>query len=347
MSYARGTSLGSYQILEPLGAGGKLWKVPAVGGGEPVLVADAGQVRGPSSSGTGGAWHSDGSIVFTTGFSRLWRVAASGGDPEPFLEPGSGEADFHDAAPLPGDFGVLFVVHRGGASDSIEVAPSAGKRQALLYQPGKSLSQAVYSPSGHLLYARATGTPGVWAAPFSLDLLAVTASQRLTFAAAPDQAPYWGPVRAASCSSVASRLALAATASRSSTPRPPEARTSGRWGSGYCHRSRPTAATWSTHATARRRRGTSPPGRSAAVRSAPWSRHPSGRPLAGSPRTGAFWPTSPTNPGKATCTSPAFRAARASGRCRPRAGSGPAGVGTAAPSTIWQAKWFTPFALPS
>jgi serine/threonine-protein kinase len=51
---------------------------------------------------------------------------------------------------------------------------SNGKRKELLRLEGQHIADPVYAASGHVLFTRAPGTPGVWALPFSLASLAVT-----------------------------------------------------------------------------------------------------------------------------------------------------------------------------
>ncbi|HVS01733.1 MAG TPA: protein kinase, partial [Thermoanaerobaculia bacterium] len=151
------------------GVGDRLVKFP-IGGAGSVVVAKL-----PSSMSTvgGGGWMPAGRIVFATGDKGLFEVSEKGGDPRPLLEPGEGEQDFHNVAPLPDGRGVIFVVHRGEGIDTLELF-AEGKRKQLLRLPGETLYTPVYSPSGHVLYERATTVPGVWALPFSLDDLEVT-----------------------------------------------------------------------------------------------------------------------------------------------------------------------------
>jgi Tol biopolymer transport system component/tRNA A-37 threonylcarbamoyl transferase component Bud32 len=150
--------------------GDRLWKAP-VGGGAPTAIA---KLPSAFSSVGGAAWLLDGRIVFTTGGSGLYWVSDQGGDPRPLLEPEEGEPDFHDAAPLPGGRGVVFVVHGPEAMDSLALY-AEGERRELLRLPGETLLGPVYAPTGHLLYERGTTNPGIWALPFSLARLEATA----------------------------------------------------------------------------------------------------------------------------------------------------------------------------
>ena len=54
--------------------------------------------------------------------------------------------------------------------DTIGVWTSEGRRDLLTLE-GEALQSVAYSPTGHLLFHRATGTPGLWAVPFDLESL--------------------------------------------------------------------------------------------------------------------------------------------------------------------------------
>lgn len=152
------------------GASGKLWKAP-VSGGNAIMLCELPEPFNPAA---GGAWRSDGRIVFCTGNSGLLEVGAQGGDPKSILEPEQEvEDDFHNVYNLPGDRGLLLVVHRKEGYDTIDLLVG-GERRRLIQLPDQSLSMPVYSPSGHILYHREPTNPGIWALPFSLDKLETT-----------------------------------------------------------------------------------------------------------------------------------------------------------------------------
>ena len=150
------------------GGKGKLWRV--------ALDAAA---PSPISSLPGGTWDQDaggvltpdGSIVFTNGSSPLLRVPAAGGEPSSLVAVNAAEElHFHNASPLPDDRGILFATHRKPGPDTIEVWTGSERRQVVRLE-GSSVSNPVYSPTGHVLFTRAGSAPGLWAIPFSLSTL--------------------------------------------------------------------------------------------------------------------------------------------------------------------------------
>lgn len=150
------------------GDGKKLWKIPA-GGGQPTLLC---QIEETFNQASGGAWGTDGRIVFTTGAAGLLEVSAQGGDPTAILTPDTEtEEDFHNVSGLPGDKGLLFVVHRKQGYDTIDLL-SAGKRKQIVQLPGQSIDDPLYSATGHILFHRTPTNAGIWALPFSLAKLA-------------------------------------------------------------------------------------------------------------------------------------------------------------------------------
>ncbi len=158
---------------------GKLWRVAASGGGARIICLVPAQYEG-----AGGAWQPDGRIVFNTGGTGLSWVSADGGDPAAVLQPDkSSEIDFHNASPLPEGRGVLFVAHRRAGQDTIAVF-AGDARTDILKVEGQTLENPVYSPTGHILYHRATGNPGVWALPFSITALRATGEPFLVVAGA-------------------------------------------------------------------------------------------------------------------------------------------------------------------
>lgn len=152
------------------GASGKLWKAPA-SGGSPIMLCELPQAFSPAA---GGAWRSDGRIVFCTGNGALFEVGAQGGDPSVLLDPDEEvEDDYHNVYDLPDDRGLLFVVHRKEGYDTIDLLVG-GERRRVIQHPDQSISMPVYSPSGHILYHREPTNPGIWALPFSLSKLEPT-----------------------------------------------------------------------------------------------------------------------------------------------------------------------------
>jgi tRNA A-37 threonylcarbamoyl transferase component Bud32/dipeptidyl aminopeptidase/acylaminoacyl peptidase len=152
-------------------SGSRLWKIPATGG-HPTAICE---VSDPFSAAGGGVWQEDGNIVFCHGDGPLLIVSAQGGDPDTLL-PTDPEIDddFHNVIGLPGDRGLVFVVHRkDGPFDRIDVLAD-GDRREILRHDEQSLSRVSYSPSGHLLYRREPTNAGIWAVPFSLDDLTTT-----------------------------------------------------------------------------------------------------------------------------------------------------------------------------
>lgn len=162
------------------GAEDRLWKAPATSGGASVICL----VPGGFYEDAGGAWLDDGRILFETGGSGLFEVSANGGDPKLVLQPQPGkEIDFHGVGPLPGGRGALFVVHRVEAADTLAIY-SGGQRKDILALPGQTLDAPRYDPSGHIVYQRRTGNPGIWAIRFDLGTLAVRGEPFLVVASA-------------------------------------------------------------------------------------------------------------------------------------------------------------------
>ncbi len=156
------------------GAKGKLWKVPAEAG-TPSVIGEL--PSGLWDDDAGGAWMPDGTIVYSNGNAGLFQVSAQGGDSVEVLKPDpKKELHFHAASALPGGRGVVYVVHRSGegtGNNTIGVW-SGGKAHYVLEAAGQAVDDAVYSPSGHLLYERSPANAGVWALPFSLADLKAT-----------------------------------------------------------------------------------------------------------------------------------------------------------------------------
>jgi serine/threonine-protein kinase len=167
-----GTSDARHPFLSPDGewvaffADGKLKKVP-VGGGEVQTLCDVPQGRG-------GSWSPDGTIIFAPsarGPSRLQRVSASGGVPEPVTESVEGELVQRFPQILPGGRAVLY---------QVTVRPADYETAKVIVQPlpageRRVLRDGGYFPryllSGHLLYVH---KDTLFAQPFDLDRLEVS-----------------------------------------------------------------------------------------------------------------------------------------------------------------------------
>jgi serine/threonine protein kinase len=158
---------------------GRLWKASA-DGGRPVPIASVGDTM---TFAGGAAWCADGRIVFTSGNSGLRVVSAQGGDPKSLLKADDDtEDDYHDVTPLPDGRGVLFVIHRL-LSGADTLAVFDGEQKKVIYQlEGERLYEPWYSPTGHIVYHRQTGSPGIWALPFSLSELEATGDPFLVVA---------------------------------------------------------------------------------------------------------------------------------------------------------------------
>jgi serine/threonine-protein kinase len=152
----------------------QLWRVPS-GGGEPVLIAPATFNHGTTTP--GGTWLEDGRIAFApaaTG-SGLLQVPSRGGDFTLLVDrDGATESDFHKPSVLPDGKTILFVVDRKGAGADTIGAFVDGSRKVVLSLQGERLDSPVYSPTGHVVYQRDTGNPGIWAVPFSSSELRTT-----------------------------------------------------------------------------------------------------------------------------------------------------------------------------
>jgi len=87
----------------------------------------------------------------------------------------AGEDHFHEPFHLPGGRGILYTIHRGANKgiDTLSVLADGTSRQILQLE-GQLLWKPVYSPTGHILFARTPTNAGVWALPFSLDTLEAT-----------------------------------------------------------------------------------------------------------------------------------------------------------------------------
>ena len=145
------------------------WKKVALSGGAPVTICNA-----PPGAYFYAAWTPDDKLLFGVYPAGVLQVAASGGEPQPLFAaaPGKGERAYWFPHLLPGGKGVLFSIRTPEMDTyddgAIAVQPlPAGQRRTLIEGGNKP----VYSPSGHLVYARGGQ---LLAAPFDLASLAVT-----------------------------------------------------------------------------------------------------------------------------------------------------------------------------
>jgi serine/threonine-protein kinase len=150
-------------------AGGQLKKVSLSGG--PAITLCETFMRGAY-----GSWGPDNTIVFsggTTPFIQLYRVSASGGQPEILASPDSDKGETWYLSPdiLPGGKAVLFTISsRQGSSYQLATLSLETGEQKILIEDGK---QAMYVETGHLIYERAR-TGNLMGVRFDLAALEVT-----------------------------------------------------------------------------------------------------------------------------------------------------------------------------
>ncbi len=144
---------------------GPALKRVSIQGGPAVTICDL-----PGGIPRGASWGSMDTIFFATSIvtSGLWRVAASGGEPEQLTtpDPEKGEVDHQWPEVLPGGQDVLFTITTTPVQNSqIAVLSLETGEQKVLVQGG---SNPHYSPTGHLVY----GVEGTLrAVRFDLDRL--------------------------------------------------------------------------------------------------------------------------------------------------------------------------------
>jgi serine/threonine-protein kinase len=152
---------------------GSLFRISAADGQATIVCRLPGVYRG-------GAWGAQDVILFATTRGPMYKVSASGGDPEVFIKLNAeGDVDFHEPSFLPDGQTIVYSLHRNEGVDTIE-AYRDGRRKVLLRLEGQArngpqvINYPQYSPTGHLLYRREQGNPGVWAAAFSPSGLEIT-----------------------------------------------------------------------------------------------------------------------------------------------------------------------------
>ena len=144
---------------------GSLFRIPSADGQATTVCRLPGVYRG-------GAWGTQDVILFATTRGPMYKVSASGGDPEVFIKQNEGDVDFHQPSFLPDGQTIVYSLHRNEGVDTIE-AYRDGKRKLILRLEGQArngpqvINDPQYSPTGHLVYRRDQGNPGIWAASFS------------------------------------------------------------------------------------------------------------------------------------------------------------------------------------
>jgi serine/threonine protein kinase len=153
------------------GLGTRIERIPREGGrATAVATFQGGMSLGAAAT---GSWSTDGRIVASTAMSGLYAMPSQGGEMTSLIEPTGEETDFHAVSTLPDGKGWVFVIHDSHGIGNIDAMSPDGERRALL-RIDDSVSDPVWSPSGHILFRRSGSTAGVWALPFSLDGLEAT-----------------------------------------------------------------------------------------------------------------------------------------------------------------------------
>ncbi|MGH9256445.1 MAG: protein kinase domain-containing protein [Vicinamibacterales bacterium] len=164
-------------------AGGQLKRV-GPSGGAPIVICEAENPWGVS-------WGEDDTILYGQGDAGIWKVAATGGQPERLIQVEEGE-QAHGPQLLPGGDWVLFTFRPKGVAswdDAQIVAQSVttGERRVIV-SGGRD---ARYLPTGHLVY----GLKGVLlAAPFDVGTLQVRGAAVSLVEAVGDAGPTTGAV---------------------------------------------------------------------------------------------------------------------------------------------------------
>jgi len=147
---------------------GRLHRV-SLSGGSSIGISDA-------SGSSAGSWGSDDTIVFSASLESgqgLYRVSASGGEPEILATPDfdKGETGYHAPQILPGGKAVLFFIALLPSNSNQVAALSldTGEKKIII-EDGR---QATYVNTGHLIYAQ-TATGNLMAVSFDLTTLEVT-----------------------------------------------------------------------------------------------------------------------------------------------------------------------------
>jgi Tol biopolymer transport system component len=156
----------------------ELFTVSVTGGG-PVRI---GERQSPSPFPT--AWTDDDRLVYadTGEQDGIFEMPARGGTPKLLLEAKESEVvDFHAVSTIPGTDVLLLVRHRTNLRVPIEAWD--GSRSVVIADfEDQYMSSPVWSPSGHVLFARGFGKTDLWAVPFSPQRMEVTGDAFLVHA---------------------------------------------------------------------------------------------------------------------------------------------------------------------
>ena len=146
----------------------------SVHGAEPVQLC-----RLSGGDFTGGTWSREKGIVFSLARGNwngeVLHVPEEGGDPDTFAtaDPQKGERRLFQPRFLPDGRSILYTVVTPSSNDG-EIAVERDGKRALIGL-GNGTSEPAWSPSGHLVYTRASGPETeLWALPFSRDTLTAT-----------------------------------------------------------------------------------------------------------------------------------------------------------------------------
>jgi serine/threonine-protein kinase len=134
--------------------GRDMHRIP-ITGGQPVLIAPG---VGANPQMYGAAWGEDGYIYFVPdNGTGLYRVPASGGEPEVFTEPdpNRGEGGHRFPEPLPGGAGVLYTAWRGDPDSAAIVLKRSDAAEPIVIGRG---TFARFSGRDHVVFARSDGS---------------------------------------------------------------------------------------------------------------------------------------------------------------------------------------------
>ncbi len=136
--------------------GDQIRKSP-ISGGSAVRIAT---LPGVVVEAGGAGWGADGMLYVTTGNGPMWRVSSEGGDPQRLVDLETGVLDYHDAVIANGR--PMMVAHHTSNQYSIDVIED-GKRRVVFGPVPQVIRHAAFSRTGHLVYQRVDGNPGIWA----------------------------------------------------------------------------------------------------------------------------------------------------------------------------------------